>query len=79
MRVEAPGWAALSVRDFGVGIAAEDREAVFKLFTRRATDDVGSGVGLSIVRRIADAHGGEVSLDSTPGEGSTFTVRLPTP
>lgn len=74
-----PGWATLAVRDFGVGIAHEDREAVFKLFTRRATDEVGSGVGLAIVRRIADAHGGEITLHSTPDEGSTFSIRLPTP
>ncbi len=79
VRIDEPGWAVLSVRDYGVGIAADDLEAVFELFTRRATDEVGSGVGLSIVRRIADAHGGEVTVRSVVGQGSTFVVQLPTP
>ena len=79
VRTAEAGWASLTVRDYGVGIAPEDREAVFKLFTRRADDDVGTGVGLSIVRRIADSHGGSVDVESTVGEGSTFAVRLPTP
>ncbi len=79
VRTADAGWALLTVRDYGVGIDPEDLDAIFGLFTRRATDAEGTGVGLSIVRRIADAHGGSVGVKSTLGEGSTFAVRLPTP
>ncbi len=67
------------VRDTGPGIDPADTERIFQRFQRG--DDTrgpeGSGLGLSIVRAIATAHGGEVSLDSTPGEGATFTLVLP--
>ncbi len=79
LRDDGPGWALLTVRDEGLGIAPEDHEEVFQLFTRRSNDDQGSGVGLTIVQRIAAAHGGHVRLDSELGVGSTFTVRLPSP
>ncbi|MCB9527311.1 MAG: PAS domain-containing sensor histidine kinase [bacterium] len=74
-----PGWATLYVRDNGVGIPAEDQERIFGAFVRGATDQPGSGLGLAIVRRIARAHGGDVTVESALGEGSTFSVRLPTP
>ena len=73
-----PGWASLYVRDNGIGIPADDQERIFGAFVRGATDQPGSGLGLAIVRRIARAHGGDVSVESTLGEGSTFSVRLPT-
>ncbi len=67
------------VRDTGPGVPAEDSTRIFERFQRgpevRGTD--GSGLGLSIVRAIADAHGGEVRLHSVPGHGATFTVQLP--
>jgi two-component system sensor histidine kinase SenX3 len=69
------------VRDRGVGIPAKDLDRVFERFYRvdRARDrrTGGSGLGLAIVRHVAANHGGEVSVTSIEGEGSTFTLRLP--
>ena len=76
--VEA-GWAILYVQDKGVGIPPEEQEYVFRLFARGKTTTPGTGVGLAIVRRIARNHGGEVTVASAVGHGSTFSVRLPTP
>lgn len=70
------------VRDNGIGIPAAAQEHVLEPFTRVHTDDrfgSGSGLGLSIVRRIAERHHGSVRIRSTPGEGSTFTVTLGDP
>ena len=70
----------LSVRDNGVGIPAEYHDAIFETF-RRVPDgndgEAGSGMGLAIVKRIVETHGGQVWVDSTPGVGSVFRVRLP--
>lgn len=70
-----------TVDDRGVGIDAEDRKRVFEPFYRgRVALDrqiQGSGLGLSLVERIAHAHGGEVTVASEPGKGSTFTLTLP--
>ena len=70
--------AVFEVRDTGEGIAREDLGRVFDRFQRRA-DTGGSGLGLTIVRDLAAAHGGsvEVESDGIPGRGSTFRVRLP--
>jgi two-component system, OmpR family, sensor kinase len=67
------------VRDTGPGVPPEDTERIFDRFQRgdRARGDGGSGLGLSIVRAIATAHGGDVLLDSSPGEGATFTLVVP--
>ena len=69
------------VRDDGVGMSSREVAKIFDRFyqvdqslSRTAS---GCGLGLSIVRRIVDAHGGSIEVDSRPGEGSTFTVRLP--
>jgi two-component system, OmpR family, sensor kinase len=69
----------LWVRDEGVGIRPEDREAIFERFARGSNGRraEGSGLGLTIVRAIAAAHGGSVSLQSTPVVGSTFYLDLP--
>ena len=72
------GWATLRVRDEGIGISPEDQLRIFDLFQRAATDRPGTGVGLAVVRRIARLHGGDVTVTSAPGAGSTFDVRLPT-
>ncbi|HYO18794.1 MAG TPA: HAMP domain-containing sensor histidine kinase [Dermatophilaceae bacterium] len=72
-------WLNLSVRDSGPGIPLDDRERVFERFSRldssRTTE--GSGLGLSIVSAIAEAHGGTVLLSGEPGEGTTFTIQVP--
>jgi len=72
---------AIRVRDRGVGIPAFERRAIFEKFfrgTAAATANVkGSGVGLAMVRHIVAAHGGEISVVSEPGAGSTFTILLP--
>ena len=67
--------------DQGPGIPADEQERVFERFYRldsaRARSTGGSGLGLSIVRHVMESHGGEVTLWSQPGQGSTFTLRLP--
>ena len=77
----APGEARLSVTDTGVGIPEADVPYVFERFYRskrsRAANPGGSGLGLSIVRWIVDAHKGKVTVESQVGKGSTFTVHLP--
>ncbi|MEE2937094.1 MAG: ATP-binding protein [Planctomycetota bacterium] len=69
------------VKDTGVGIAESDQKRIFERFYRveksRSTDDGGTGIGLSVVKNLAEALGGEVTVTSQPGSGSTFEVRLP--
>jgi two-component system OmpR family sensor kinase len=73
------GEALLWVEDHGPGIPADEQERVFERFYRSdGTRAEGSGLGLSIVRAIAEAHGGRVEVDSAPGRGSRFTVVIPT-
>jgi signal transduction histidine kinase len=71
----------ISVKDFGIGIPREDQHKVFDRFYRGGNEltrsVTGSGIGLTIVKKIIEAHHGTVSLDSTPGKGSTFRVNLP--
>lgn len=73
----------ISVADRGVGIAAADLERIFEGFYRvkatRTPGRRGSGLGLSLVEHIAQSHGGRVAVQSTPGEGSTFTLAFPFP
>jgi signal transduction histidine kinase len=70
--------AAISVRDTGTGIAPGDLERIFEKFVRIATAATpGTGLGLPISRELARLHGGDVVVESTPGHGSTFTVRIP--
>ena len=75
------GLVAISVTDQGEGLSAEDQERVFERFYRvdsaRSRHTGGTGLGLSIVKHVASNHGGEVTLWSQPGQGSTFTLRLP--
>jgi two-component system sensor histidine kinase BaeS len=76
----APGWMVLAVRDTGSGIAAEDLPYVLDRFYRGGTGrprSDSSGLGLAVVRALVVAHGGEVSIDSALGRGTTVTVRLP--
>jgi heavy metal sensor kinase len=75
------GMARVDVTDTGIGIPGESLPHIFDRFYRvdkaRNRMDGGSGLGLSIVRSIAEAHGGSISVESTLGHGSTFTVLLP--
>lgn len=68
-------------QDNGIGISPEDHERIFDRFYRgdpaRNTDKGGMGVGLAIARKIVEAHGGYIQLESAPGAGSTFRVILP--
>lgn len=71
----------LRVRDSGSGIAPNDLPHIFERFYRadpsRQQGDGSSGLGLAIARGIAEAHGGGISVESTPGHGTTFTISLP--
>ena len=70
----------LWVTDTGNGISSEDQQRIFERFARarnQARQSDGAGLGLSIVRAIARASGGRVELESTPGQGATFTIVLP--
>jgi two-component system sensor histidine kinase SenX3 len=75
------GHVEVSVSDRGIGIAAADQARVFDPFYRApgvvAAQIQGAGLGLSLVKRIVEAHAGQVTLRSAPGAGSTFTVSLP--
>jgi signal transduction histidine kinase len=72
---------AIQVRDQGLGITMAERRAIFRKFVRgsaaAAANVKGSGVGLAMVRHIIAAHHGEIRVESEPGSGSTFTIRLP--
>jgi two-component system, OmpR family, sensor histidine kinase MtrB len=74
----ADGEVVLAVKDEGIGISADDIANVFMPFRRRAVEVApGAGLGLSIVRRIVESHGGRIEVQSAPRAGSTFSVRLP--
>jgi len=75
-----PGAASIRVSDDGVGIAPEDSARVFEQFVRVGDRlrTSGLGLGLYITRQLVEAHGGTISVQSTLGAGSTFTVALPT-
>ena len=73
--------AVISVRDRGIGIDEADRHRIFNEFFRASAVErshvPGTGLGLTIVAHIAEAHGARVDVDSEPGRGSTFSLRLP--
>jgi signal transduction histidine kinase len=80
-------YAVIQVEDTGIGIAEEDRDKIFEKFRQAGVPGIengvltrehqGTGLGLSIVRELTKLLGGEVELNSRPGQGSTFTIRLP--
>jgi Amt family ammonium transporter len=82
VNVDGDDHVEIAVSDTGVGIRPEDLADVFKEFERvgsgYARKQQGSGLGLALVKRFAEMMGGSVSVASTVGQGSTFTVRLPT-
>ncbi len=77
-----PGGVRLAVSDTGQGITAEDLPHVFDRFwrgdpARSHTDGAGAGLGLAIVKQLVELHGGRVGVQSTPAQGTTFTIDLP--
>jgi signal transduction histidine kinase len=86
LRVEAglrDGGLAVAVADDGIGIPPEEHGRIFEKFYRVGRSETqgrrGSGVGLALVRHIAEAHGGRVTVESRPGAGSRFTLWFPVP
>jgi signal transduction histidine kinase len=69
----------ISVRDTGRGISPEQQEYLFNPYYQAAHCDqgIGTGLGLSIIKHLSELHGGSVTVESAPGTGSVFTVRLP--
>jgi signal transduction histidine kinase/CheY-like chemotaxis protein len=75
-----PDDVTVTVADTGVGIAPADQARVFEEFQQVGDDEgrrAGTGLGLALTRRLVEAHEGTITLESAPGQGSTFTVRLP--
>jgi signal transduction histidine kinase len=73
-------WVEVTVEDSGVGMTKEETERVFDRFYRagnRSGSNPGTGLGLSIVKSLVDLHGGQIAVDSEPGRGTIFRVRLP--
>lgn len=71
------GTASVTILDEGPGISAGDEQRIFERFERAHTKEGGTGLGLAISRRLARSMGGDVTLDSLPGEGARFTLTLP--
>ncbi len=72
-----PGWIELRIEDNGAGIPPQSIEQIFEPFFTSKGREQGTGLGLSISHRIVEEHGGDLAVESTPGEGSCFTVLLP--
>ena len=80
LRMSTADRAVLAVRDDGIGIAPEQQERIWQRFYQvdpARSGGEGTGLGLYMVRQIARLHGGTAEVDSAPGQGSTFTVRIP--
>jgi two-component system OmpR family sensor kinase len=75
------GRVVVDVVDRGPGIARENQRLIFEKFGRASSGDgkPGTGLGLYIARSIAEAHGGRLDVESSPGRGTTFTLSLPLP
>ena len=75
------GSAEIQVADRGIGIPADEQTRIFEKFYRSPTREnellPGTGLGLTLVEHVARAHGGHVTVESRPGEGSTFSIRIP--
>jgi signal transduction histidine kinase len=71
----SPEWVTVSFADTGIGIAKEDQEKIFEpLITSKAK---GIGLGMAITKTLVEGHGGTIKVQSEPGKGSTFIVKLP--
>jgi two-component system sensor histidine kinase SenX3 len=75
------GDVTICVTDQGYGVAPEERTRIFQRFYRAQRDkagpEQGAGIGLALVKEIAELHGGRVDVESRPGVGSRFTIRIP--
>jgi signal transduction histidine kinase len=67
----------VTVRDSGVGVAPDDVERIFGMFTRAGGEAEGSGIGLAVCRRVVEAHGGRIWVEQAEGGGSAFRFTLP--
>jgi signal transduction histidine kinase len=74
---KTPGTASVTIADEGPGIGAGDEQRIFERFERAHSEEGGTGLGLAISRRLARSMGGDVTLDSAPGDGARFTLTLP--
>src|SRR5574341_664767 len=77
---EQDGWAVISVQDNGIGIEPEQQARLFERFEqidRDRMEQQGAGLGLAIAKGLVELHGGDIQVESRPGQGSLFTVRLP--
>jgi len=70
-------WAAIMVRDHGAGMSGDTMSRIFEPFFTTKGSGKGYGLGLPVARRIVEAHGGDISVESAPGAGTLFTVRIP--
>ena len=77
IRAEAASAVLISVTDCGHGIAAEELDRIFDVGVRLDPASRGSGFGLPLARAIVNGHGGSLTVTSSPGEGTTFTIALP--
>jgi two-component system phosphate regulon sensor histidine kinase PhoR len=81
VRCESPLYVSVSVQDDGIGVSAEDQPKLFDEFFRVRNEQTaqvaGTGLGLTVVKRLVEMHQGKVTVDSAPGRGSTFTVSIP--
>jgi two-component system phosphate regulon sensor histidine kinase PhoR len=79
--IREPAEAVIQVRDFGIGISKSEQHQIFTPFHRAPQPDAqakgGTGLGLAVVREVARAHGGKVTVESEPGAGATFSLHLP--
>lgn len=73
----ASGICTITVRDEGIGFNPKFVDRIFKVFRRLRRDTPGTGIGLAVCKKIAERHGGRIEAESTPGEGSTFSVHFP--
>ncbi|MDX2242017.1 MAG: response regulator [Leptolyngbyaceae cyanobacterium bins.302] len=78
LTVISNGWVTIAVQDTGAGIPLEDQAVIFERFRQGRNRRADSGLGLYLSRRIVEAHQGKIQVESKLGEGSTFTLYLPT-